>query len=96
VPEQHRLEDGLGQRCAVDCDEHPVSAAPLVDVLGEQLLARAALPADEHRCGGRGHARRLVERFSVGLVPRIGVEVGRRDTGQAPEEDRLGEERLAA
>jgi hypothetical protein len=35
-------------------------------------------------------------RFSAGLVPRIGVEVGRRDTGQAPEEDRLGEERLAA
>jgi hypothetical protein len=53
VAEQLGLQQGLGQRRAVDGHEGPALARrPVVDGPGEQLLAGTALALDEH--GGRG------------------------------------------
>ena len=62
VAEQLALEQALREGRAVDLDERPCRAgAGGVDRRGQQLLARAALAADQHgRWAGRdlaGHAR---------------------------------------
>src|SRR5207247_8611067 len=50
VAEQLRLDERLDDRRRVDRDERLVSARPLpVDRARDELLARPALPRDEHR-----------------------------------------------
>ena len=55
VAEELALDDGLGQRGAVDRDEGALGAArALVEGAGDELLARSALAGDEHgRLGAR-------------------------------------------
>jgi hypothetical protein len=55
VAEQLALEQLVGQRAAVDGDKRVIAArAVMVDRLGDQLLAGAALAAQQHgACGGR-------------------------------------------
>ena len=56
VPEQLRLQQRLGQRGAVDRDERPAPPGrEVVDRLGDQLLAGAALALDQHRARHRRH-----------------------------------------
>src|SRR6266542_2535184 len=65
VPEELRLEDGLGDRRAVDGDERLARARrQLVQHARGQLLAGPALSAEEHR--RRGGAR-LAERVEDGV-----------------------------
>src|SRR5207244_13111044 len=50
VAEELALEEGLGDRRAVERDERAAAAGALVvDRLGDELLPRAALTGDEHR-----------------------------------------------
>ncbi len=64
VAEELALEERLRQGGAGHLDEGPVpSRAVLVERLGEQLLAGAALAEEQHRGGGGGHlADRLEDR----------------------------------
>ena len=55
--EQLRLEQRLDDRRAVDRDERTLAAATeIVNLTGDQLLARAGFPLDEHCEVRRGHA----------------------------------------
>ena len=64
VAEQLALEQRLGQRRAVHPDERSVATgAREVDLLGEQLLARAALAQQQHRRVGRGRLAGDLELF---------------------------------
>ena len=59
VAEQLALQQGLGHRGAVDGHERPAPPlAAFVQRLGDQVLARAALPRDEHGRIGGGRAQR--------------------------------------
>src|SRR2546427_8595380 len=59
MPEHLRLQQPLGQGGAVHRHERSARAtAVVVDELGDQLLATAALPGDEHRRVGRGDLAR--------------------------------------
>src|SRR5262249_2549984 len=50
VPEELRKEKRLDERRTIDADEGPRRAvASVVEGLGDELLARAALATDEHR-----------------------------------------------
>ena len=54
VAEELRLEQRLGDRAAVHLDEGPIPAgAERVQRVGDQFLARAARPLDEHGGGAR-------------------------------------------
>ena len=65
VPEQLRLEQGLGQRAAVQSHEAAAPAgAVVVYGLGRQLLAGAGLPRDEDRARARGHRLQQVEQLA--------------------------------
>ena len=67
VTEELRLEQGLGQGGAVDLDEGLVaSRAVAVQGLGDQLLAGARLPGDEHRRLGGGDVADHLEEFLHG------------------------------
>ena len=87
VAEQLALEELRGQRRAVDLDERPVLARrPLVDGAGHQLLADAALAADEHRDVAVGHLLddRARSPSCRGCRPRRGTpDPGRRSAGGA-------------
>jgi hypothetical protein len=48
MAEQLRLDERLGQGCAVDGDEGTRPPARVVDGASDQLLARAALAGEEH------------------------------------------------
>src|SRR3989475_895322 len=62
VAEQLRLDQVLGQRRAVDLDPRPFApVAPLVQRVGDQLLARPALAHDEDVGIGLGHRRHRLE-----------------------------------
>src|SRR5438477_12054286 len=57
VPEELALEDALGEGLHVDGDERAADAvAPVMEQAGDQLLARPALPLDQHRGAARRHA----------------------------------------
>ena len=61
VAEQLALQQRLGERRAVEADERPLLArAGEVDGAGDQLLADAALAADEHRGPARRRAGDLL------------------------------------
>ena len=61
VAEQLAFQQRLGQGGAVEADERAVLArAGVVDGPGDQLLADAALAADQHRGVGAGHAADLL------------------------------------
>ncbi len=92
VPEHLALEEGLGQRGGVD--RHQLAAGPpavVVDELGDQFLAGAALAADEHRGVGARHLARQFHRLAeagrdanhvellthAGLCHQLGAEVVR-------------------
>ena len=65
VAEHLALEQRLGQRGAVDRHQRPARPpAVLVDELGDDLLAGAALAADEHRGVGGGHLAGQLDRLA--------------------------------
>ena len=67
VAEELRLEEGLGERAAVDGDEGPPSPrARVVQGTGEQLLAGSGLALEEHGAIARRHLREDVEDPSHG------------------------------
>ena len=71
VPEQHALDQRFRQRRAVDRNERSVASVALgMDRPGDQLLAGAALPLDQHR-GARGGDRveRLERSFEGCALP---------------------------
>ncbi len=60
VPEEFRLEEGIGQGTAVDGDKRPVlPGTQVVDGTGEKFLARAAFPFDEDRAVALGTSGRI-------------------------------------
>src|SRR2546422_218482 len=87
MPEHLRLEQPFGERCAVHRHEGSARApAVVVDELGDQLLAAAALAGDEDGGVGRGDLARELNRaperrrateqrdlVAVGMIP---VELG--------------------
>ena len=67
VAEQLGLDQRLRQRGAVDADERPIGPGRvMVQRVGDQLLAGAALTPDQHRRGRAHHLRDLL------VHPRIG------------------------
>ena len=89
VAEQLALDEGRRQGRAVDLDEGPVPArAPVVDGVGQQLLAGARLAEEQHRAGRGRHLGDLREDLEDGraladdrveplLTPDLGAEVDR-------------------
>ena len=71
VAEELALGEGRGQGGAVDLHERPVlPRAERVDRVGDQLLAGARLPLDEHRGRHRRHLRiRMCRSFIGSLSP---------------------------
>src|SRR6202008_933278 len=64
VAEELALEQRVGQRGAVDGDERLAPArGEVVDGLGDELLAGAALALDEHGARDRGHLLDLDQHF---------------------------------
>jgi len=85
VAEELALQEPLRDGDAVELDEGPLLAeAVLVDALGDQLLARAALPRDEHRRVRRGHLEDLAEDppHDLALADDLGEELARLDLGE--------------
>ena len=76
VAEQFRLDQSLGQGRAVHDDQRPVPAGgQVVQALGDQLLAGAALADDEHRPVERRGAAGALDRVEEGggLADELGV-----------------------
>jgi hypothetical protein len=70
VTEELGLEEGLGDRPAVDRDERTEAAGGLVvDEPGDPLLARTALAGDEYRGVDLGHPSRQVHHLLHGPAP---------------------------
>ena len=95
VAEQLALEQRLGQRRAVDRDERPARAPPLlVQRARDQLLAGAALARDQHRrVGGRGaqqgvvhapHRRAAADERRAGQAGLVGIAGRVGGQAQAP------------
>ena len=77
VAEQLRFEQRLGQRRARDVQERPRrAAAQVMNDLGDQVLARAALARDQH---GRRRARRDLAHELLHALHRLGFADDRRD-----------------
>src|SRR5437867_2030926 len=95
VAEELRLDEILGQRRAVDLDERPLAAArALVQGVGDQLLAGAALAEDQHVGVGVGHGS---DRLQHALDAGGGAEnlaVGRL-VGEPPPQLRVLDDELA-
>jgi hypothetical protein len=67
VPEQLRLDQRLGQGRAIESDERAVPAArQMVQALGDQLLAGAALADHQHRAVERRGAAGALDRVEKG------------------------------
>src|SRR6266545_2591794 len=89
VSEELALEQRVGDSGAVDRDEGPLTAyRELVDGPGEELLARSALPLQEHRGVGRSDPLSL-------LLDRANRRRLADDRGHRPRPIVLEEERLA-
>ena len=84
VAEQRRLDELLGHGAAVEDDEGAgAPRAVAVDLLGEELLARARLALDEHRRVARGDVGQQAEELAqLRVAPReraVALLVGGRE-----------------
>ena len=87
VAEQLGLDQGLGQRRAVHHDQRPVPAGgKMVEALGDQLLAGAALADHQHRPVERRGAARALDRVEEGrgLADQLGVALHCQCLGRFP------------
>ncbi len=87
VAEQFRLDQGLGQGGAVHRHQRPVPARrEMVEALGDQLLAGAALADHQHRPVERRGAARPLDRVEEGggLADQLGVAFHPQTLGRFP------------